>query len=60
MGMPAGRQTVRAWALTCESWRTGEKARTQAVPLEVLRDGGTLIVRLPEVLFWKLVVFEFE
>ena len=58
--VPEGRKNARAWALACESWTTGQEPRTTAVPLEVKRVSGNLTVRVPEVLFWKILVFEFK
>ena len=58
--VPDGRNAVRAWALTSESWTTGDRPKTQAVPLDVRRAGGKATVSVPEILFWKVIVFEFK
>ena len=56
--VPDGRESIRAWALTSESWKTGERPATQAVPLAVRRSDGKAIVSIPEILFWKVLVLE--
>ncbi len=57
--VPAGKHAVSAWALTAESWTTGEAPRTQAVPLKVNVAGGRATVTVPQVLCWKIVVYRF-
>ena len=58
--MPSGKAVASAWALTSESWKTGDRAVTQAVPLEIKRGAENVTVSIPEVLFWKVLVFEFK
>jgi hypothetical protein len=58
--LPAGKSKARAWALTAESWKTGDPPRTQAVPLDVRTDGGRATATVPEVLYWKMVVWRVE
>lgn len=57
---PIGKKTVTAWALTAELWKTGDTPRTQAVPLKVEVNGDKMQVTVPEVLYWKSVVFKFQ
>lgn len=60
LNLPPGRTRVQAWALMSESWRFGDRPVTQAVPLEVRRARGKATVTIPELLFWKVLVFEFN
>lgn len=57
--MPEGKQKARAWLLTAESGRFGEPPLTRAIPLEV-KPGDWPSVTVPQVLYWKTVVFRFE
>ena len=58
--IPAGKSRVKVWALTAESWTSDQPSRTQAVPLEVEREGPYAGVRVPEILIWKSLVFKYE
>jgi len=58
--LPRGATNTRAWAICCESWQTGDVPRTQAHALDARRDGDTLTVTLPELLFWKTIVIELD
>ena len=58
MHLPADRQQVSAWTLSAESWTLGERPRTQAVVLEAERQGDRVRVTVPQVLYWKTLVFE--
>lgn len=60
MNLPAGKSKAKAWALTAESWKSGEPPKTQAVPLDVKIEGSRAIVTVPEVLHWKMVVWKVE
>ena len=58
--MPPNRKAANAWALTSESWKSGESAKTQAVPLNIGGAGAEVTVTVPEILIWKTLVFEFK
>lgn len=60
LALPRGAKAAQAWALTAESWRTGDAPRTQAVPLDVRIVQGQAIATVPEILVWKTVVLRFE
>ncbi|MBI3921365.1 MAG: hypothetical protein HY318_08115 [Armatimonadetes bacterium] len=58
--LPAGKSKTKAWALTAESWKTGDTPKTQAVSLDVKIEGARATVIVPEVLYWKMVVWRVE
>ena len=55
--LPAGAPPARAFLLTAEALRCGDPPRTQAVPLEVKVNDGWATVTVPELLYWKMVVW---
>ena len=58
--LPENSTKVDAWALSCESWTWGKKAKSQAVPLKIDISKGKASATIPQVLFWKMVVVKFE
>ena len=57
--IPDGKDDVRAWVLMSEAWKFGDRPMTQAVRLAASRADGKVTVSVPEILFWKVLVFQF-
>jgi hypothetical protein len=60
VAVPAGRTKATAWVLTAEAWEPGAAPQVRAVPVDVAVADGRVAVRVPAVLFWKLLALRFE
>lgn len=58
--IPKGKTKVKAWLLTAESLKLGEEPKTQAVSVEVRVENKQAIAIIPQILYWKMLVFQFE
>lgn len=54
-----GRTPRAAWLLFCEAPVRGEAPALTRQALEIVRNGGRAAVTVPELLAWKMVVFEY-
>jgi hypothetical protein len=60
VNLPAGKTRATAHVLTAEAWKLGEAPRTQSVSVPVEISGAQATCTVPQVLYWKMVVFQFE
>jgi len=51
---------VGAYALTCESFRDGEKPETKSYQLKAEMKDGVLEINLPELFYWKVIVLKYS